>query len=160
MIEEVKVLAGLYKVNTELVNRALAGLSADEASLRPDDRGNSMHWITGHIAVTRYGVCRYLGHELEHPFGKQFSRGAQVLEASEYPPVEELLEHWNLISGHLEKSFERIPEEELLAPIKDSFPGVEKTVRGAVAFLHLHESYHVGQLAYIRRLLGHGQLVG
>ena len=41
-----------------------------------------------------------------------------------------------------------------------SIPGIEKTTAGTLAFLSLHESYHVGQLAYILRLHGREKLVG
>jgi hypothetical protein len=33
-------------------------------------------------------------------------------------------------------------------------PGSDGTVLGGVAFLLQHESYHIGQLAYIRRMYG------
>ena len=32
--------------------------------------------------------------------------------------------------------------------------------RGAVAFLTFHDGYHTGQIAYVRKWLGKGQLVG
>ena len=40
------------------------------------------------------------------------------------------------------------------------FPIESKTILGAIAFLALHESYHMGQLAYVRRFFDGTQLVG
>jgi hypothetical protein len=36
----------------------------------------------------------------------------------------------------------------------------DKTQRGAIVFLNYHETYHVGQMAYLRKWLGYSQLVG
>jgi hypothetical protein len=33
-------------------------------------------------------------------------------------------------------------------------------IGGLIAFLAFHETYHVGQLSYLRKWLGYGQLVG
>jgi uncharacterized damage-inducible protein DinB len=39
-------------------------------------------------------------------------------------------------------------------------PSFDGTVGGMVSFLAMHETYHVGQAVYLRRLLGHGRVVG
>jgi hypothetical protein len=55
---------------------------------------------------------------------------------------------------------ELLTEEELAKPA--SFPVLtgDKTKRGAIVFLNYHETYHIGQMAYLRKWLGYSQLVG
>ena len=127
---------------------------------RPEDSGNSMLWIVGHLTTYRYVICKYLGTELRRPFPDLFIRGVRFDPAANYPEIGELLGYWNDISKRLTRAFDEVTESQLATPIERTFPGVSQTVHGAVSFLHFHESYHVGQLAYVRRLLKHSQLVG
>jgi hypothetical protein len=60
----------------------------------------------------------------------------------------------------LSKRLEEIGDAELSAKCPRDFPIADKTMRGAITFLAYHEGYHVGQMAYLRKLLGKGQLVG
>jgi hypothetical protein len=160
MLESVRFLSGLYKVNTQLVGNVFKGLTQSQISTRPSQESNSMHWILGHLVNSRYGAAQLLGSKLEHPFGEKFSRGSSDSDPGSYPDLETLLSHWERISTELDDRFASISQDDLDNPVDRSFPGVENTVLGGVSFLHLHESYHVGQLAYIRRILGESQLVG
>jgi hypothetical protein len=51
-----------------------------------------------------------------------------------------------------------VPAEVLAKPHdKPTFDG---KVGGFIAFLAFHEAYHAGQVSYLRKWLGHGQLTG
>jgi uncharacterized damage-inducible protein DinB len=161
MIEAVKTLSGLYGANSELLVRSVQGLSPEQVTAWHGEEGNSILWIVGHVVTSRYGVCNYLGLDVTNPFGRQFTRGAKRKDdVADYPPFEDLLEDWKKVSGTVQDGFGVISQERWKEGITASFPGVESTVEGAVSFLHLHESYHIGQLAYIRRILGSDQVVG
>ena len=99
--------AQILAVNHSLIARAVAGIPSDDLTRQPGPHSNSMHWLIGHLALTRSGVAGLLGDTSPRPF-----------------------------------------------PIPD------KTMRGALAFIQFHETDHVGQLAYLRKWLGHSALVG
>jgi uncharacterized damage-inducible protein DinB len=160
MIEEIRIPAYLYDANTTLVKRAFRGLNHSQMTSRPLETGNSMQWVLGHLINSRYTLCNYLGTGLAQPFEKKFSRGSKISEIAQYPSPEDLLQTWKSISQELKQRFQRVTPELLAQPLTVDFPVPEKTVRGAVFFLHLHESYHVGQLGYVRVLVGASQLVG
>lgn len=160
MIERIRTVAGLYSVNSDLVNLAFQGITSEEALERPSDLANSMLWILGHLTTARYGLCHYLGGRHPGPFGELFKRGADVDQSTEFPTLQEIFVEWECATAELERLLKKVTETRLNLPIDRDFPGVEKTVWGAVSFLNYHEAYHIGQLAYIRRLLGHSQLVG
>jgi hypothetical protein len=57
------------------------------------------------------------------------------------------------------KRLDDLGEDGLVAPSPRSLPIPDKTIRGAINFAAFHESYHVGQMAYIRKWLGFPGLV-
>ena len=59
----------------------------------------------------------------------------------------------------LRARFAQLTEADLAAPAPRSFPIEDKTMRGAVLFLTYHESYHAGQMAYVRKCLGYPGVV-
>ena len=91
---------------------------------------------------------------------RSFVGGTEAMASSELPSLDELKKAWEDISTKMNKRLEEVTEDELSKEPPWQPPVDEKTIRGAIAFLSLHESYHVGQMAYIRRLLGYDQLVG
>jgi len=73
---------------------------------------------------------------------------------------EEIAGQWKIVSDVLMDRLNELTEDELDQPSSFNVPAGEQTVRGAVAFLHFHETYHIGQLAYLRKLFGYSQLAG
>ena len=63
------------------------------------------------------------------------------------------------VSPKLRGALAAITESELIRPASLPIPGI-KTLMDELAFFALHESYHVGQLAYIRKSLGYPGLAG
>ena len=58
------------------------------------------------------------------------------------------------VSSAIDARLEEITAEELSAPSERGFPGVERTRLGVLTFLVQHDSYHVGQLALLRKPAG------
>jgi uncharacterized damage-inducible protein DinB len=55
---------------------------------------------------------------------------------------------------------ESITDAELSVTAPREFPIPDKSLRGAVAFMTFHDSYHTGQMAFIVKWLGKPGLVG
>jgi uncharacterized damage-inducible protein DinB len=86
--------------------------------------------------------------------------GAEVKDPSAYPSIGEIHTSFLDISAKLKARFETLTEADLAGEPPYSIGGIEKTTAGLLAFSSLHESYHVGQLAYIIRMHGGKTLVG
>ena len=56
-------------------------------------------------------------------------------------------------------AFAALTADALAAPAPVSFAGA-KTLAELLAFFAFHEGYHLGQVGYIRKQLGHSSLVG
>jgi uncharacterized damage-inducible protein DinB len=63
------------------------------------------------------------------------------------------------VSSRLRSAWAKLTEERLSSPASLPIPGI-KTFADELAFFALHDSYHVGQLAYIRKSLGYPGLAG
>ncbi len=153
-------LAEIYKTNTGLLLLALSDVTEEHIIKRPTNTTNSMLFIAGHLATTRFKICGMAGLSVECPWGEIFARGAVLKDASEYPSIAEIKENWTSVTDKMIGRFSEITEQELKAKAPFDFPVEDNTILGGIAFLALHDSYHIGQLAYIRRLLSYSQLAG
>jgi uncharacterized damage-inducible protein DinB len=151
----------LLAIQTMLVNRALAALSEEEIWRRPAAEANSVGWLLGHITTARNGMVTVLGGDPERAaWLTSFGRGAQVAERDAYPPTSDVVETLKRINAKLKARMEAATEEELGAPSPLKTPSPDPSVRGTVGFLIFHDGYHVGQIAYVMKLLGKPGLVG
>jgi hypothetical protein len=152
-------ITGIFKTNTDLFRRAIQGIPPDRLLDRPGDDSNHLLWIAGHVVVHRAMVLRILGQEWTAPWEGLFVRGAKLAAPGEYPPIEEIVEAWDEVSPRLSSSPASASPESLAEPVSKGITLDGKT-SGKIAFLSLHETYHVGQMAYLRKWLGFGQAVG
>jgi hypothetical protein len=154
-------LLAQLKVNDWLFRQSIADLTAAEAARSPDGKINSPQWVAGHLAASRAVLAQLLGlTEDTAPFGGVFNRGAPFDPAAVYPPLAEITALFAALGGRIRERGETIPDAALAAPAPFNLPIADKTILGGIAFLSLHESYHAGQLGYLRRLLGHGPTTG
>jgi hypothetical protein len=149
---------GMFKTNTDLVNKATTGILPEQWLRKPGDSSNHLLWVMGHLVWARGAVLKTLGSDISIHWAPLFGRGAKLEDGQQYPTVEEVCNAWTDVSGRLATCLAEVPAEALDKPHdKPTFDG---KVGGFVAFLAFHESYHVGQVSYLRKWLGHGQLVG
>lgn len=149
-----------FALTAALVEKNLAGFSDAEARQSPAGDSNSMLWLVGHLANTRCRLLEMLGAGRAPRWPQFFSRGANPADRDQHPALDEVLNEWRDAAAALTKRLEEIGDAELSAQCPRDFPIADKTMRGAITFLAFHEGYHVGQMAYLRKLLGKGQLVG
>ncbi|MBI3402124.1 MAG: DinB family protein [Acidobacteria bacterium] len=152
-------IAMIFAVNDDLVLRALDGLTHQELCETPTDRNNPMFWVAGHVVQTRAGLLQLLGEPFETGWGDVFDRGASVGEAASYPSRDEIARVMRDVSPRLHARLASLDDDYLARPATMKLPGA-KTLADQLAFFALHDSYHVGQMAYIRKALGYPALVG
>jgi uncharacterized damage-inducible protein DinB len=152
-------IAMIFKINDDLLSRAVDGLTNEELWHSPTDKNNPMLWLLGHVTQTRSAVLRIVGEPFHTAWGDLFSRGARLQDRARYPTVEEIMSVLNQITQRLYAKFESLDDARLALPAKGSIPLAE-TLADQLTFLAFHESYHVGQIAYARKALGRPGLVG
>lgn len=151
-----------FKLNAWVLESHLGGIDEAE-SFRAGPGGNSLNWVLGHILYTRNAkVLELVGREsLDLVDLGRYARSSKPLtdpaegvaladlRAMIEPTTEEILKGL----GDLAASWweEKAPFSFLQDP--------EETMSGLVAGFVFHESYHCGQIALIRRLLGKPGLI-
>ncbi|HVH89384.1 MAG TPA: DinB family protein [Terriglobales bacterium] len=152
-------LGFIFSFNDGFVIQALDGLSHEELWRAPTDRNNSTLWVGGHVAQTRASVLQMLGKSVETGWGDLFNRGAAVGESSRYPSGADVERVMREVSPRLRTAISALSEEQLAKAASLPIPGI-KTLADELAFFALHDSYHVGQMAYIRKGLGYPRIAG
>lgn len=152
--------ANSFKMNADLFNKSLAGLTAEEWLRRPNDKSNHLLWIFGHVIWARGVTLNFLGSEYSKPWFPLFARGAKLDDSAAYPTPEEASAAWQEVSAKLTAAMESVQEDVLSKPGPNGIPSPDGKVSGVVAFLAHHETYHLGQAAYLRCWLGHEGIAG
>jgi uncharacterized damage-inducible protein DinB len=150
--------ASAFRQNEHLLAKSYDGLTQDEWRRRPGETSNNMLWIAGHLVWARSRAVASLGSSWDRPWLSLFSRGAKQSATEQYPAPDEVLEAWREVSQSMTTAMEDATEELLEKP--SSPPSTDEKISGLIGFLSLHETYHVGQAAYLRCWLGRGGIVG
>jgi hypothetical protein len=147
-------------LNSRLYEGALLGLTKEQLNRRAGPDSSPVIWLAGHLITGRHGMAGLVGVESEAPWLDLFKRYSQIVEPDAYPEIEEMKKAFSEIGGLLVGRLEQLTEEELDAPSPREFPFADESVRGGLAFLAWHESYHIGQMGFLRKWLGYESLVG
>ena len=155
-----ETISPLFRANDYLFHQALEGIGREDLLRRPHDGSNPLIWVAGHAMTLRSALTRITGEKIENPWSEMFARGATVDETLGYPEASEILTVWESATEKLMSRLETLDDAELAKPTPFPLPTKDKTKRGAIVFLNYHETYHIGQMAYLRKWLGYSQLVG
>lgn len=153
MAEPASIIETL-KRNQWIVQAQTDGLSHADSLLQLPFRGNCLNWVLGHLAVHRDEMLENLGGTavVSADDGAPYGRKSQPLLSDERAlTLENLLgalaEQVEQLSACLEQS-----SPEALAKIINEERGY--TLGEHIEFYLWHDTYHVGQLEYLRQLAG------
>lgn len=154
MESRLRTLAAVFDLNTDLLTNCVLDLTDAQANQRLPGGGNSIAFLVAHMVDARYFLAGMLGAPLANPIGSVLADVRSIEDVTAMPSLEELLEAWREVSAHVESLLERMTPAQLDAASDHDFPIRGKTVGDAVAFLAQHDSYHLGQVSFLRRQLG------
>jgi len=152
-------IALIFSLNDNLVLQALEGLTQDELWHAPTCDNNGLLWVAGHVVQTRAMILQMLGEPADTGWGNLFDRGAKIGDPKQYPAGTEIARAMREITPRLHRALANASSNQLNQPASLGIPGFN-TLGDELAFFGLHESYHVGQLAYIRKGLGYAGIAG
>jgi hypothetical protein len=156
-----EVASQSFNINASFLKQSLAGLNAEDWCKRPNDHCNNLCWLVGHLTWSRTMILKRLGAEWTTPWMQSYARGTKCVESPESPTSQELTEAWSETCGRLNSALESASEELLNTPAsKPGPPSADGMLSGTINFMALHETYHVGQVAYVRSFLGHAGAMG
>jgi DinB superfamily len=133
-----EVIAYIFAANTGLVAKAFEGVADDQLWARATPENNPILWIAGHMVGTRALILRLLGD-----------------------PVDEILRVHADLAPRLQARLVALTADDLAREATvGPKPFGAKSFADQLGFFALHDSYHAGQLGYVRKTLGLSNLVG
>lgn len=147
-------LGALLRLNTHLLLNCLDGVTDDQAARRIVPQVNSMSFLVAHLIDTRHELLGILGGSRENPVRPHLANARSIDDVVDLPTLSELLSAWRQVAAAIEEQLASVGDAALDAPSGRRFPGGDPSTLGSLAFLVQHDSYHIGQLAMLRRVHG------
>lgn len=149
-------ITDLFRFNSEMVSLALADLAPDDVTHRlKGGEGSSVAYLVGHLCSSRYGLLQTLGAADSNPYKDLFGEGAGSRDGDDYPPLAELAAGWRDTAERLHQALDELTDEDAMRDDTAGYPTPEKSLRGRLAFVLWHETYHLGQMGILRTERGH-----
>ena len=150
-----------FKTNANFLKQGIAGMNDVDWCKRPSEHSNSIQWIVGHVVWSRAMVLARLGDKWTLPWMQLYARGSKCVDSPDAPSPKALMEAWDESCSRLNTAMENASDELLNSPApQPGPPSADGKLTGVINFMALHETYHVGQAAYIRSWLGKPGLMG
>jgi uncharacterized damage-inducible protein DinB len=160
METDFKNITGMFKTNTDIVNKAITDVEPDAWFKKPGDDSNHLTWVLGHLIVHRGHTLKMLGVDYDNPWAELFARGSERVADEQYPSLEAIQGAWQDVSEKLSTALKSAPEGVMTQEAPKGPPSFDGKLTGTVAFFAFHDTYHVGQVSFLRKWLGYGQTVG
>ena len=154
MDPQVAPLHAILELNIDLLLNCLDGLSDDEARQRLAGGGNTIAFLAAHLTDTRHFLAHRLGHPVPNPLSRYLAEASSIDDIVEWPTLSEQRDWWRSVSRHLADVMAARTAEDLRRPNVHRFPVSDASELGMIAFLAQHDSYHIGQMGFLRRQLG------
>jgi len=141
----------IFNLNTRLFLSALEGVTEEQAKERISDHNNPLNWLAVHTVWARYNIAALMGKPAENPYNGLFENFKPFDPNYKYATLAEAKAEWQKASELLKEALATVTEERLAADAPFKNPAGDQTVGGTIAFLAQHESYDVGQVAFLKK---------
>ena len=149
-------LAQILRLNTKLFRNCLDGVTDEKAAMRPSASTNSAVFVAVHVAEARFFLLEMLGAKQPSPIAPYLDGARGIDEIKRFPPLAEIQRAWTTVSHALRDWLDTMTATEWDASIVIPFPlpVTDPTALSLLAFFVQHDSYHIGQLAFLRKHAG------
>jgi uncharacterized damage-inducible protein DinB len=146
------LLSKMFELSYGALFRNLEGITHEESLISPEPAGNCLNWVLGHILATRNRLLPLVGVEPIWPRENAFLYSGR--DEAQWSLARAF--HLDAIKTDLARSqqqllgaFDALPESALASPAESG-----GALGDVIGFFHFHESYHGGQIALLRRIVG------
>jgi uncharacterized damage-inducible protein DinB len=149
-------LTEILRLNTKLFRNCLEGVTDEKAAMRPSASTNSAAFVAVHVTEARFFLLKMLGAEQASPIAAYLEGAGGIDDVKRFPSLDEIRRAWTTASHALRDRLDRMTAAELDASIASPFPlpMTNPTALSLLTFLVQHDSYHIGQLAFLRKHAG------
>ncbi len=153
-----KTIALQLELCHRVFEKNVGDVSHEESLARPEEGGNCLNWVVGHLTRTRNMALGTMGQKSPYPmsdFDPYDERTGVSFNRQNALPIEELRRRYSAMQEPLVKAISAMPAELLASkPPRNMTGDPNETVGSNLATFVFHESYHVGQTGVLRRVAG------
>src|SRR6185369_14818433 len=125
METDFKNISGIYRANTDIINKAIADVRPEDWFRAPGDDSNHMMWLLGHVVVHRGQVLKVLGVDWNSSWASLFAPGSERVDETQYPTVDEMRAAWDEISQQLKAALRETSPDALTKPAPNGPPSFD-----------------------------------
>jgi uncharacterized damage-inducible protein DinB len=143
----------IAELNGRLFRNCCDQVTDAVAGRRLSDETSSFLFVACHIVDARAYIVGLVGGASDLPLVRNLRSVERIEDLPAPPTIAELLEAWDVLGTSFLRCLPRLSAQELNRESGERIPVTERTVFGALTFLLQHESYHLGQLAMLKKHL-------
>lgn len=145
-----EIIAGLngrlFRNCCDQVTDAVAGGRLSEVT-------SSFLYVACHVVDARSYLVGLVGGAANLPLVGRLRSVERIEDLAPPPTVAELLEAWDVLATSFLRCLPRLSAGDLNRDSDDRMPVSDGSVLGTLTFMLQHESYHLGQLAMLKKHL-------
>jgi uncharacterized damage-inducible protein DinB len=143
----------IAELNSRLFANCLEGMNDMLVPGRISDDTSSFLFVASHLVDARAYIVSLIGGEVSNRLVEHL-RSVETVESLPDPPgLDDLRSAWMSLSEELLRQIPALTQANLRLTSPDPMPVADPSMLGALTFLLQHESYHVGQLAMLKKHL-------
>jgi hypothetical protein len=153
-VEVFRHQAGMIRA---VVGMNTEGITHEESLIQPQQHGNSLNWVLGHLTCIYNNSLPLLGQQpvVDAARLAHYDRGSAPLDPSKALGLQELTAAWNQAADRVDAGLAELSGDVLDGPAPFSpTDNPDETVRSLVNTVLFHQAYHAGQLGLLRRIAG------
>jgi hypothetical protein len=159
-----KTLGVLFEFTYNVTKQNADGFTHEESIRPPQEAGNCLNWVVGHMIASRHDVLAMLGQTAvwSEDELKRYGRGsAPNPDGAGAMFWEKMFADFDATQERLRAGLAALTPEVLAGAVPEAqnFLGLE-TIGEVLAAYNFHESYHAGQVGILRRVLGREGVIG
>jgi Uncharacterized protein conserved in bacteria len=161
---QIAVLRDQARLADIVMRLALDGLTHEEALVQPTEAGNCINFVLGHALAVYDNVMPMVGQRPVLPAAaqKRYDRGSKPMrDGAEALHFAELEAMWEESAKRYDAGLTGLDPETLGDPAPFSPTGnADETIGSLLSTIAFHQSYHVGQIGLLRRIIGKPGVIG
>ena len=151
-------LAKMFGFSCAAIQRNLQDLSHSDTLITPQNGGNCLNWVLGHVVVARNTALTLTGGT-PIAIGEKlalYQRGSAPCAGDQLLDLATLRGFLDDIHQLLVPALAAMPDSSLTSSVPAPYnrPPLTGSVGDALIRLHYHEGYHNGQIGLLRRMAG------
>jgi len=154
MDPRVQPLADTLRLNTRLFRNCLVDLTDEQARVQPSPATNSAAYVAAHVTESRYLLLKLMGAEQPSPLDRYLGGWKSIDQITEWPTLDQIREAWSEVAHALRDRLAGMTAADWDAPHGTRFPPEGGSRLDLLGFLVQHDSYHIGQLSWLRKYAG------